>query len=211
MVMTQAQQCDGWIMDRIRLRTTVGFNEAKMKRNLKKTAVLLGGFIAFASALSCCSGEIDMSLYQRAKRAAADVSKSLSEEELQAMLVDLTGEDPSLARIAVCRFAELGATNLVVLALEYPASSVQIEAAKRLKGSKSKEVILAVLDALEVANNYLLKGGAEVILANKELKTLLIEIVCSATSCNPQDVSAEDCAATQKLIDVTRQYFSASK
>lgn len=182
-----------------------------MKRNLKMTAALLGGFVVFACALSCYAGEHDMSLYQRAKRVAADVSERLPEEELQKLLVDLTGEDPSVARIAVCRFAELGATNVVVLALEYPASSVQIEAAKRLKGSKGKEVILSAVEALEAANNDLLKGGTEVILANKELKTLLVDVICDATGRDPRDVSAEDHASIQRLIDVTRQSFAVDK
>lgn len=171
-----------------------------MKRDLKKTVALLGGLGVFVYAISCYAAEHDATLHQRAKQAVSDVTGRLPEAELQKLVMDLIGSDPTVARIAVGRFAELGATNVVALALEYPASLVQIEAAKRLKGSRGKQVVLSAVDALEVANNDLLKGGTEVVIANKRLKALLIDVICDATGRDPRDVSVEDQNSVQGLI-----------
>lgn len=176
-----------------------------MRRNLKKALLLLGLFALVTSALAGQAMEGDVNLYQKAKQAAAAVKGKVPDTELEQLVVDLAGPDPVKSRIAVRRFAELGATNVIAIALEYPSSWVQIEAAKQLKGAKGREVILRAVEALELANNYIMIGGTETKIANKKVKSLLIEVICDATGCDPQGVSVTDRASVQSLIDTARR------
>ena len=168
-----------------------------MRRNVKKALLLLGLFALLTSAHAGQAMEGDVNLYQKAKQAAAAVKGKVPDTELEQLVVDLAGPDPVKSRIAVRRFAELGATNVIAIALEYPSSWVQIEAAK--------QVILRAVEALELANSNLLIGGTETKIANKKVKSLLIEVICDATGCDPQDVSVTDLASVQSLIDTARR------
>ncbi len=176
-----------------------------MREHLKKAVILFTGFSLFACATCVHATQHEETLYQKAQRAAVALEGRLPATELQQLVLDLGGPDPQKARIAVRRFAELEENKMVALALEYPASSVRIEAARQLKGSMGREILPSVVDALERANNDLLFGGSEVSIANRQLKTLLIGVICEATGCDPREVPVEDGASVRNLIANVRQ------
>jgi len=174
-------------------------------------AFVLAGLTLSTCVLAFAPAGDNMILYRKAKQAASAARVRIPAAELEELLSDFAGPDPTAARVAVRRFAELGASNIVAVALEYRASSVQIEAAKHLKGTKDREVVSSAVRALEVANNDLLMGGLEVKLANNELKSLLIEVICDATGLDRRDVSVDDPESIEKFIDTVRQSLALDK
>lgn len=185
-----------------------------MKQDSTKAGSYFAGLALFLCVTTCWATQNEMTLRQKARQAAMGLSGKVSDAEIETLLDNLTGSNSLLARTAVRRFAELGAVKLVALGLEYSASSVQIEAAKRLKGlkeAKGTEITLMAVRALEKANKDLLFGGSEVSNANKEFKNLLIDLICDAIGLDRRSVSSDDHVSVQMLIDTAYQSLDAGK
>lgn len=159
----------------------------------------------------CLAGEAQMTLKRRAELAATNLAGQITQEKLARLLIDMTGDDPTAAKTAVQKLADLGATNVIVVALEYPASSVQIEAAKQLMPIANKAILPHVVSALETANGDLLKGGSEVVLANRDLKQKLLSLIENITKLDFANISVKDTDAIQNVIGTTREWMRKEK
>ena len=151
----------------------------------------------------------ESSMKQQARLAATSIEDEVPSAELEDLLTDMTGSDPMKAKKAVRRLASIGGTRVVAVALKYPASSVQIEAAKQLKRTEDKDVLPRVIAALETANADLVKGGTEVVLANRELKRNLVEVIGNITKLDFGSVSVRDTEAIQNVIESAKEWMQS--
>jgi hypothetical protein len=139
--------------------------------------------------------------------ALANEMKSVIEK----LTLELKSEDTKVV-IASIRGCTAGYCScLVAQALRYPASSVQMEAAKRLAVIGCRSDVSALVAALQAANADLLMGGSEVVIQNRELKRALLSTIQSLTSLDfsKTDVDSQD--SVNEAIESSSRWLKKSR